>query len=49
MRSLFVSALLIGTFLFPLSSIAQHQHGGHSMPGMPGMPGNFFYANLPFR
>ena len=39
MRSLFIFALLMATFLFPLSSIAQHQHGGHSMPEMPGMEG----------
>ena len=38
-RPLFISALLIGIFLSPLPSSAQHQHGGHSMPGMPGMEG----------
>ncbi len=36
---LFISALLIGIFLSSRPSIAQHQHGGHSMPGMPGMEG----------
>ena len=38
-RFLFTSLLLIGILFFPLPSIAQHQHGGHSMPGMPGMEG----------
>jgi len=31
--------LLVGTFLSPLSSIAQHQHGGQQAPGMAGMEG----------
>ncbi len=32
---LFLLAFSLGT----LSAVAQHQHGGHSMPGMPGMEG----------
>ncbi len=32
-------ALLLPIFFIPSSVIAQHQHGGHSMPGMPGMTG----------
>ncbi len=32
-----ILALMIGTSLTPIPSAAQHQHGGHSMPGMPGM------------
>lgn len=37
--ALFILALLMEVFLFPFPSIAQHQHGGQSMPGMPGMEG----------
>ena len=36
---LLILTLMIGVFLSPLPSAAQHQHGGHSMPGMPGMEG----------
>jgi hypothetical protein len=35
----FIFAFMIGVFLSPFPSGAQHQHGGHSMPGMPGMEG----------
>src|SRR3972149_4762019 len=37
--ALFILALVMEVFLFPFPSIAQHQHGGQSMPGMPGMEG----------
>ena len=36
---LLVLILLAGTFLSPLPSISQHQHGGHQMPGTPGKEG----------
>jgi hypothetical protein len=40
MKQLFaISALLGVIFFWSFSTIAQHQHGGMSMPGMPGMGG----------
>ena len=37
--SLVILAFLLFAFFSPFSAIAQHQHGGTSMPGMPGMEG----------
>ena len=37
--SFVVLASLLFIFFWPFSAIAQHQHGGMSMPGMPGMEG----------
>jgi hypothetical protein len=34
-----IPVLLVVIFLWPFLAIAQHQHGGMSMPGMPGMEG----------
>jgi hypothetical protein len=40
MRFLFVIlAFLFFIFFWSFSAVAQHQHGGMSMPGMPGMEG----------
>jgi hypothetical protein len=40
MRFLFgILVFLLFIFFSPFSAIAQHQHGGMSMPGMPGMEG----------
>ena len=36
---LFTPIVLIGIFFSPLAALAQHHHGGMSMPGMPGMEG----------
>jgi len=37
--SFVILAFLLFIFFLPFSAIAQHQHGGMSMPGMPGMEG----------
>lgn len=37
--SFVILAFLLSIVLWPFSAIAQHQHGGMSMPGMPGMEG----------
>ena len=37
--SFVILAFLLFIFFRPFSAIAQHQHGGMSMPGMPGMEG----------
>ena len=37
--SFVVLVFLVSIFLWSFSAIAQHQHGGMSMPGMPGMEG----------
>ncbi len=34
-----ILVFLLSIFLSPFSTLAQHQHGGMSMPGMPGMEG----------
>ena len=37
--SFIILTFWLSIFLWPFSAIAQHQHGGMSMPGMPGMEG----------
>jgi hypothetical protein len=37
--SFIILVFLLFIFFWPFSTIAQHQHGGMSMPGMPGMEG----------
>lgn len=40
MRFLFtIAAALLALCLWSFTASAQHQHGGHAMPGMPGMEG----------